>query len=80
MSCRPFLLFGSIKCGSGFVIAVVCLSGADICGENGEYHSFVYDDPIFRHPVDFRIKGQYRRDYPGGGADEVHRYGYRELT
>ena len=27
-------------------------SGADACGENGEYHSFVYDGPIFREPVD----------------------------
>lgn len=23
----------------------------DICGENGEYHTFVYDGPIFAHPV-----------------------------
>lgn len=25
--------------------------GVDPCGERGEYHSFVYDGPIFRHPV-----------------------------
>ncbi|HXV37068.1 MAG TPA: ATP-binding protein [Myxococcota bacterium] len=24
----------------------------DPCGENGEYHSFVYDGPIFREPLD----------------------------
>lgn len=29
---------------------------SDICGENGEYHTFVYDGPIFRHPVDFIIQ------------------------
>ncbi len=23
----------------------------DPCGENGEYHSFVYDGPVFKHPV-----------------------------
>jgi uncharacterized protein (TIGR00290 family) len=23
----------------------------DPCGENGEFHSFVYDGPIFRHPI-----------------------------
>lgn len=28
-------------------------SGADICGENGEYHSFAFDGPIFTNPVDF---------------------------
>jgi uncharacterized protein (TIGR00290 family) len=27
--------------------------GIDPCGENGEYHSFVYDGPIFRWPVEF---------------------------
>jgi len=26
-------------------------SGIDPCGENGEYHSFVYDGPIFQGPV-----------------------------
>ena len=25
--------------------------GIDPCGENGEYHSFVFDGPIFRHPT-----------------------------
>jgi uncharacterized protein (TIGR00290 family) len=27
--------------------------GVDACGENGEYHSFVYDGPLFSSPVDF---------------------------
>lgn len=27
----------------------------DICGENGEYHSFVYDGPIFKSPVYFAL-------------------------
>jgi len=27
--------------------------GIDPCGENGEYHSFVYDGPIFQWPVEF---------------------------
>lgn len=26
-------------------------TGADICGENGEYHTFVYDGPLFSAPV-----------------------------
>lgn len=29
--------------------------GVDPCGENGEYHSFVYDGPIFRRPVSFAV-------------------------
>ncbi len=28
----------------------------DICGENGEYHTFVYDGPIFEKPVGFTAK------------------------
>ena len=29
--------------------------GIDPCGENDEFHSFVYDGPIFRRPVSFNI-------------------------
>lgn len=32
-------------------------STADICGENGEYHSFVFNGPGFSHPIDF-TKGE----------------------
>ncbi|MCE7055797.1 diphthine--ammonia ligase [Algoriphagus sp. AGSA1] len=32
-------------------------SGVDPCGENGEFHTFVYDGPIFSKPVDFE-KGE----------------------
>ena len=28
---------------------------ADVCGENGEYHSFVYDGPIFKRAVSYRL-------------------------
>ena len=30
-------------------------SDVDICGENGEYHSFVYDGPIFQHSIPCQI-------------------------
>lgn len=29
--------------------------GVDACGENGEFHSFVYDGPLFREPVPYKI-------------------------
>ena len=29
--------------------------GVDPCGENGEFHSFVYDGPIFRQSVGFSV-------------------------
>ena len=27
--------------------------GVDVCGESGEYHSFVFDGPLFQIPVEF---------------------------
>ncbi len=30
-------------------------SKIDVCGENGEYHSFVSDGPIFKTPVKFKL-------------------------
>jgi uncharacterized protein (TIGR00290 family) len=29
--------------------------GVDHCGENGEFHTFVYDGPMFRHPIALRV-------------------------
>ena len=51
---------------------------ADPCGERGEYHSFVYDGPLFRHPVEFTVGGCYSRTYDTGG--EARTYGYLELA
>lgn len=31
--------------------------GVDACGENGEFHTFVYDGPCFRRPVEFSLAG-----------------------
>jgi len=36
---------------------------ADPCGENGEFHTFVYDGPMFQHPL--RIQGGEVRDVGG---------------
>lgn len=35
----------------------------DICGENGEYHSFVYDGPVFKEPVPFKRGKIFHREY-----------------
>ncbi|MFH1612840.1 MAG: diphthine--ammonia ligase [bacterium] len=34
----------------------------DVCGENGEYHTFVYDGPIFKKPVEFKIGEKIEKD------------------
>lgn len=33
-------------------------SGADICGENGEYHTFTFDGPLFTQKVDFLVRAR----------------------
>ena len=36
--------------------------GTDPCGENGEFHSFVYDGPMFRQPVPVSVGEVVERD------------------
>lgn len=38
----------------------------DICGENGEFHSFVYDGPIFKRPVPIQLGEVVYKDYSNG--------------
>ena len=38
--------------------------GVDICGENGEYHSFVFDGPIFKEPVPCHLGPVSYKEYP----------------
>ena len=37
----------------------------DACGENGEFHTFVFDGPLFRHPVKFTKGEIVYRKYKG---------------
>jgi len=52
--------------------------GVDPCGENGEFHTFAFDGPIFSRPVDFTLGEVVRRDsfvfrdlLPGKALKEV---------
>ncbi|MFC5624442.1 diphthine--ammonia ligase [Algoriphagus winogradskyi] len=38
-------------------------SDVDPCGENGEFHTFVYDGPIFSKPIDFEVGEKVLRKY-----------------
>ena len=38
--------------------------GVDLCGENGEYHTFCYDGPIFREPIDFKLGEPLSKTFP----------------
>jgi uncharacterized protein (TIGR00290 family) len=43
--------FGSRDFGKSFLAELP--GGVDPCGENGEFHSFVYNGPIFRRQIEF---------------------------
>ncbi len=42
--------------------------GVDACGENGEFHTFVFDGKIFKNPVSYRIEEIYKHApvFPSG--------------
>jgi diphthamide synthase (EF-2-diphthine--ammonia ligase) len=48
----------------------------DPCGENGEYHSFVYDGPIFIKPVKFRRGLVVQKTYMPENDDKIKSEGY----
>ena len=37
--------------------------GVDPCGENGEFHTFCFDGPIFKNPIAFTIGEKVYREY-----------------
>lgn len=60
------------------VTEITVTDDLDPCGEHGEYHTFVFDGPDFRHPVNFKhgrtvdIEGHRFIDLvPVGAGDDV---------
>lgn len=54
--------------------------GVDPCGENGEYHTFCYDGPIFNKPIDFTLGEVEYREYDSPeNKDEKHGFWFRDL-
>ncbi len=55
---------------------------ADPNGENGEYHTFCYDGPIFRTPIPFRLGEPFSRSYDirlDDGTDKTYTYWFADL-
>ena len=50
----------------------------DACGENGEFHTFVFDGKSFKNPVKYEIAEIYRHEleFPSG---EVSKFAYAKL-
>ena len=55
------------------------LPEVDACGENGEFHTFVFDGKIFKNPVPYRIEEIYRYQ-PTFPSNEAASFYYAKLT
>lgn len=55
--------------------------GIDPCGENGEFHTFVYNGPLFKNQLQFSTGEKIFRTFPSpaGSADAVNGYWYIDL-
>jgi uncharacterized protein (TIGR00290 family) len=45
-------------------------ANVDVCGENGEYHSFVFDGPNFSQPIAFKKGEIVYQEYPAPKTDD----------
>ena len=48
----------------------------DPCGENGEFHTFVFDGPIFKKPVCFTVGEKLYKEYPSHDGKENEKNGF----
>lgn len=51
----------------------------DPCGENGEFHSFVFDGPIFKNPIQFKKGEILYKEYPSN-KDKKNGFWYCDLV
>ena len=64
----------------GFIASLP--AGVDPNGENGEYHTFCYDGPIFRQPVPFRLGRSFSQSYDirlDDGTVKTYSYWFADL-
>ena len=57
-------------------------AGCDPNGENGEYHTFCYDGPIFKHPIPFQLGNPTQKSYDinlDDGTTKTYTYCFAEL-
>lgn len=52
----------------------------DPCGENGEFHTFVFDGPIFNEPIKFLLGEKIFKTFPSpSNSEETIKYCYIDL-
>ena len=53
----------------------------DVCGENGEFHSFVYDGPIFKNPISVKVGEIVKKEYKSDKNSQWNNaFWYADLT
>lgn len=54
-------------------------ASVDVCGENGEFHTFVFDGKIFKNPVKYEVAEIYQHalEFPSG---DVSKFAYARLV
>lgn len=52
-------------------------SQVDVCGENGEFHTFVYDGPIFHSPIKMVLGEKVTKTY--SHQDKNYEFGFLDL-
>lgn len=65
LCCTKQSLFSTSICGQVLTPELIQTfpSSVDPCGENGEFHSYVFDGPIFRYPIDYIKKDITQKSY-----------------
>jgi len=54
-------------------------AGIDPCGENGEFHTFVFDGPLFKKPVNFSLGEKIFKTFPSPQGENTQGYWYIDL-
>lgn len=53
--------------------------GIDPCGENGEFHTFVFDGPLFKKPIEFSLGEKVFKTFPSSTEESTQGYWYIDL-
>ena len=54
-------------------------AGIDPCGENGEFHTFVFDGPLFKKPIDFTLGEKIFKTFAAPNGETEQGYWYIDL-
>lgn len=54
--------------------------GVDICGENGEFHTFVFDGPVLKEPIKFELGETVIKHYQNPNDTSKSGFSYIDLS